>query len=240
MTKFLFALLLLSIFNNNISDIENIIEKTDKSLKKLECYNVSYILNMYNDSDVETQFYKVFENGKNDYRRIEISTAADRKNIVIFRNDSVYMIDPIEKVYLIVNYDDVMLSMIKSDIFESLRIIPYLCENADKEYINDKNGEVMVKFLLEESPLDVDHIFVKFNKNDYPETMEAYTKDNNIVLQTTFGAYENGLPHIINTDTIIKEKMIREEIKISEINISNEFPDSLFEINLVGLEKYSE
>ncbi len=239
MTKFLFALLLLGLLNNNVSDIENIIEKTDRSLRKLECYSISYILNMYNDNDVETQFYKVFENGKNDYRRIEISTT-DKKNIVIFRNDSVYMIDPIEKMYLIVNYDDMMLSMIKSDIFESLRIIPYLYENADKEIINDKNGKVIVKFLLDESPLDVNHIFVKFNKSDYPETMEAFTKDNNIVLQTTFGTYENGLPHVMNTYTIIKEKMIREEIKISEINISNELPDSLFEINLVGLEKYSE
>ncbi len=239
MTKFLLALFLLSIFNNNVSDIESVVEKIDKSLKKLECYDVSYILNMYNDDNLETQFYRVFENGKNDYKRIEISSA-NKKNIVIFRNDSVYMIDPIEKMYLIADYDDIMLSMIKSDIFESLRIILYLSETADKEYIDNENGEIMVKFLLDESPLEVNHIFVKFNGNDYPETMEAYTKDNSIVLQTIFGAYENGLPHVINTYTIIKEKMIREEIRISEININSEFPDSLFEINLVGLEKYSE
>lgn len=206
------------------------------ALDSLHNYSMNYIQNVYAGQDIETFYFKFFENTDLNAKRVEVSNIQSR-NIVIMRNDSVIMIEPIAKIFKYENTEGEIASQyMQTDIFESLRILDYLNTEKEKTIAVDDEGNTVVRFSLSESAdkYTVTSILVRFNSSNHVDMMEAYTGTGNIVMQSTFSVYENNIPQLIETKTEINDVLYTEEIRIVDIMYNADMPDTLFYPDLTG------
>lgn len=236
MNKILLPVLILFALNIYSEPADLLFSDMFNALDSLENYSMNYLQNIYADQDIETFYFKFFENTALNVKRVEISNIQSR-NIVIMRNDTVIMIEPAARVYRFENTDsDVVAQYLNADVFESLRILEYLDSEKEKTQAIDKDGNTVIRYALDgtDDNFTVSSILVRVNSEKHVDMMEAYTGAGSIVMQSVFSVYEDNIPHLIKTQTEFGDVMYTEEIRIIDIDYNAQLPDSLFYPDISG------
>ncbi len=194
----------------------------------LRNYSISYITTVNSGDDINTLYYRIFENADKGMRRIEVNTI-EMRNIFISRNDSLILINPMVKEYAYQTDNSAnIIDMFNTDIFESLRILDYLHENKEHTEMIDRDGKKQIRYILDDNGTTISDIVILINSIGEIEMMEAYNNEQKLVLQTVFYGYVEKLPRNIVTKTEYNETIVTEEIRIIDILPMDSMPDTLF------------
>lgn len=176
-------------------------------------------------------FYEDFENNRKKY----VIKNNDVETNIFIINDTIFILLPSEKKLLYYTGKDSLdfsSKFFNINLFDILKVLVKYAKNGEIE-TKEVKGVTYLKFENKDNEL-MKNLLVKLNKENLPEIIEIYDKNNSIVLQTFLRSYKDNLPRNIKTLTNLYGNVLEENVTIKVLKLNEKLDAKIFAFDRKG------